>query len=135
KAQKRAEEDAKRRETMARLARERQQREQNQAAQRKRAQQGVAATGARTPASAGTKLADVAVRAPVPLPALMTRFEMAPLELQETVFPGDLRGFFLRERAASWWVSNQSDDLVCLPHCRIQRLEYQIRTALRVLGS
>ncbi len=31
-------------------------------------------------------------------------------------------------------MSNQSDDLLCLPHCRIERLEYQIRTALRVLG-
>src|SRR6185503_1030683 len=29
---------------------------------------------------------------------------------------------------------NQSDDLLCLPHCRIERLEYQVRTALRVLG-
>jgi SNF2 family DNA or RNA helicase len=45
-----------------------------------------------------------------------------------------LRSYFLRERAALWWVSNQSDDLLCLPHCRIQRLDYQLRTALRVLG-
>src|SRR4029079_7499538 len=36
--------------------------------------------------------------------------------------------------AALWWISNQSDDLLCLPHCRISRLEYQLRTALRVLG-
>jgi len=28
----------------------------------------------------------------------------------------------------------QSDNLLCLPHCRIERLEYQLRTALRVLG-
>jgi SNF2 family DNA or RNA helicase len=57
------------------------------------------------------------------------------LALQETAFPlTHLRGFFLRERAALWWVSNQSDDLLCLPHCRVERLEYQIRAALRVLG-
>ena len=45
-----------------------------------------------------------------------------------------LRHYRLRERAALWWVSNQSDDLLCLPHCRLERLEYQLRTALRVLG-
>ncbi len=47
----------------------------------------------------------------------------------------DLEGWLLRERAALWWISNQSDDLLCLPQCRIQRLEYQVRTALRVLGA
>jgi superfamily II DNA or RNA helicase len=69
------------------------------------------------------------------LPSVPARFEMPPLVFQETAFPlMDLRGFFLRERAALWWVSNQSDDLLCLPHCRIERLEYQTRAALRVLG-
>src|SRR6185503_19787647 len=29
---------------------------------------------------------------------------------------------------------NQSDDLLCLPHCRIEQLEYQVRTGLSVLG-
>src|SRR5258708_33799734 len=33
------------------------------------------------------------------------------------------------------WVSNQSDDLLCLPYCAVDQLEYQIRTALRVTGS
>ncbi|MBV8898503.1 MAG: DEAD/DEAH box helicase [Verrucomicrobia bacterium] len=42
---------------------------------------------------------------------------------------------FLRvERASLMWVSNQSDDLLCLPYCRIDHLEYQLRTALRVTG-
>ena len=60
---------------------------------------------------------------------------MPRLEFQETTFPlPDLRGYSLRERAALWWVSNQSDDLLCLPYCRLERLEYQLRTALRVLG-
>ena len=63
------------------------------------------------------------------------RFELPPLEFQDTALPlADLRQFFLAERAAMWWISNQSDDLLCLPHCRIQRLEYQVRTALRVFG-
>ncbi|HEV2327709.1 MAG TPA: SNF2-related protein [Verrucomicrobiae bacterium] len=69
------------------------------------------------------------------VPAISVRFDLPPLAFQETAFPlPDLRGFFLRERAALWWVSNQSDDLLCLPHCRIERLEYQTRAALRVLG-
>ena len=60
---------------------------------------------------------------------------MPPLEFQETTFAlSDLRHYSLRERAALWWVSNQSDDLLCLPYCRMERLEYQLRTALRVLG-
>jgi len=45
-----------------------------------------------------------------------------------------LRNYSLRERAALWWISNQSDDLLCLPYCRIEHLEYQLRTALRALG-
>jgi SNF2 family DNA or RNA helicase len=40
----------------------------------------------------------------------------------------------LQEKASHWWVSNQTDNLLCLPYCRIERLEYQVRTALRVLG-
>ncbi len=70
-----------------------------------------------------------------PLPPVPVNLEMPPLVFQATAFPlTDLRGYFLRERAARWWVSNQSDDLLALPHCRIERLEYQIRSALRVLG-
>jgi hypothetical protein len=68
-------------------------------------------------------------------PPVSVRIELAPLTFQETAFPlENLRTYFLRERAALWWVSNQSDDLLCLPHCHIQRLEYQVRSALRVLG-
>ena len=68
-------------------------------------------------------------------PPVPVRLELPEFLVQETAFPlADLRGYFLRERAARWWVSNQSDDLLALPHCRIQRLDYQIRTALRVLG-
>jgi hypothetical protein len=76
---------------------------------------------------------------PVPLrpppPPVPLRLELAALGFQDTVFPAaSLRDYFLRERAAQWWVSNQSDDLLALPHCRLERFEYQIRTALRVIG-
>lgn len=70
-----------------------------------------------------------------PLPPLPVHVQLPDLTFQENLFPlHDLQGYLLRERAALWWVSNQSDDLLCLPNCRIQRLDYQIRTALRVLG-
>jgi len=44
-------------------------------------------------------------------------------------------GFLQIERASLMWVSNQSDDLLSLPYCTIDHLEYQIRSALRVTGS
>ena len=43
--------------------------------------------------------------------------------------------FLQIERASLTWVSNQSDDLLSLPYCTIDHLEYQIRTALHVTGS
>ena len=59
-----------------------------------------------------------------PPPPVGIRTELPPLELQETVFPlSDLKSFSLRERASLWWVSNQSDDLLCLPYCRIERFD------------
>ena len=80
----------------------------------------------------GTKHAAVS-RAP--LPPVPVRFEFPNLELQETALPlADLNGFKLQEQAALWWISNQTDSLLCLPYCHIERLEYQIRTALRILG-
>jgi len=72
---------------------------------------------------------------PTPLPPVPVRFEFPTIELQQTALPlSDLKGFKLQEKAALWWVSNQTDNLLCLPYCRIERLDYQIRTALRVLG-
>ncbi|MDB6065550.1 MAG: SNF2-related protein, partial [Pedosphaera sp.] len=126
KEQKQMEAAARRQETMAKLAAQRRQRELELEQVRKAE---AAARGKPQPPS---------VKAPTeasPLPPLPVRFEMPALSFQETVLPlPNLDGFFLRERAALWWVSNQSDDLLCLPHCRIERLEYQLRTALRVLG-
>ena len=46
-----------------------------------------------------------------------------------------IEDFFKIERASLIWVSNQSDDLLCLPYCSIDQLEYQVRTALRVTGT
>jgi SNF2 family DNA or RNA helicase len=46
-----------------------------------------------------------------------------------------IEDFIKIERASLIWVSNQSDDLLCLPYCSIDQLEYQVRTALRVTGT
>src|SRR5208283_3165681 len=126
KEQKREEEVARRRENMERLAEMRRNLEQRKAEAR-------LALEAKKAAEARARLKSSTPDSPSPrerdLPPLPVRFEMPALALQETAFPlTDLRSFFLRERAALWWVSNQSDDLLCLPHCRIERLEYQIRT-------
>jgi hypothetical protein len=124
KEQERAEAEERRRETMERLARERREKEAAKAAQRK------AIASQRTPKPAPA----IAPPAP-PLPSVPLRIELPELAFQETAFPlENLDGYFLGERAAQWWVANQSDDLIALPYCRIQRLEYQVRTALRVLG-
>jgi SNF2 family DNA or RNA helicase len=133
KQQKWEEEESRRKQLLARQAEERRQRELRQAELRKEAE---ARKAAEAKANVKSRISNLKLPAERPsLPPLPVRFEMPPLSFQETAFPlADLRGFFLRERAALWWVSNQSDDLLCLPHCRIQRLEYQLRTALRVLG-
>ena len=89
-------------------------------------------TNAKTPAPTLT----AAPQSPrPPLPPVPLSIEVPLLQLQQTKEPlADLRSYFLLERASLWWVSNQSDDLLALPYCNIQRLEYQIRTALRVIG-
>jgi SNF2 family DNA or RNA helicase len=123
KMRKREEEEQQRYQRMQQLAEER--RKRNLARQKER-----------NPSSSKpptTSLAPAAQQRP-PLPEIPVRLETT-LEFQETAIPlTRLNEFFLRERAAVWWVSNQTDDLLCLPHCRIQQLDYQVRTALRVLG-
>ncbi|MDA1277122.1 MAG: DEAD/DEAH box helicase [Verrucomicrobia bacterium] len=84
-----------------------------------------AATSVSVPASEPSK----------PPPEVPVRIDSPALEFQSSLLPiTDLRSFFLLERAALWWVSNQSDDLLALPYCSIEKLDYQIRTALRVIG-
>jgi superfamily II DNA or RNA helicase len=138
KEERRVAEEARREATIARLAEERRQREERAAAQRA-AEAAAKAAAAKTAASAAKVAAPTppaAPRAIAPPPPVPVVVRAATLALQDTVLPlTDLRGFALREQAARWWVSNQSDDLLCLPHCRIERLEYQVRTALRVLGA
>lgn len=46
-----------------------------------------------------------------------------------------IESFLKIERASLMWISNQSDDLLCLPYCAIDHLEYQVRTALHVTGA
>ncbi|SPE59596.1 SNF2-related protein [Verrucomicrobia bacterium] len=128
KEQKQAEAQARQREAMARLAEERRDRERRADEARKESK-ARKATETLTPS-----VPSPAVQRP-PLPPVPVHIHLPPLEFQETAFPlSSLRNYQLRERAALWWVSNQSDDLLCLPHCRIERLEFQLRTALRVLG-
>jgi SNF2 family DNA or RNA helicase len=132
KERKRAEEDRHRQETMTRLAEERRRREQRKAQARKA--EAKKAEPSQVIPKAQIANPKAAPERP-PLPPLPVRIEFPQLAFQETAFPlTDLRGYFLCERAALWWVSNQSDDLLCLPHCRLERLDYQLRTALRVLG-
>jgi SNF2 family DNA or RNA helicase len=70
-----------------------------------------------------------------PLPPVPLTVELPSLQFQDTLLNlADLRRYFLLERARLWWVSNQADDLLSLPYCHLERLDYQIRTALRVIG-
>ena len=88
------------------------------------------ASAGRPPAARPLPMAPRNPPPPVPL-----AIKAPSLIFQDTILPlSDLAGFTLRERAAQWWVSNQTDDLLCLPNCRIERLDYQLRAALRVLG-
>jgi superfamily II DNA or RNA helicase len=131
KEQKRSEEEARRRENMARLAEERRRREQRQAGARRNT--ATAATTAKNTPPPGPQNAPPKERPP--LPPVPVKIDLPPLAFQETAFPlASLHAYSIQERAALWWVSNQSDDLLCLPHCRIERLDYQLRAALRVLG-
>ena len=139
KEQKRAEEAARREANIRRLAEERRQRDiQENIARATAAARLVAAHKAvpahSRPTAPGTP-ATLASRPPALVPPVAVTIRLPALTFQDTALSlPDLRNFALRERAALWWVSNQSDDLLCLPHCRIERLEYQVRTALRVLG-
>lgn len=126
---KRIEEEQRRQEAIAQRAEERRRRDEAHAAARSAAAD-----------SRGKDTAKAAAHEPPPRPATFVptvpvAVRMPSLTLQDSMpLLTDLSTFMLRERAALWWVSNQSDDLLCLPHCRIEHLEYQTRTALRVLG-
>ncbi|MGH8017011.1 MAG: DEAD/DEAH box helicase [Opitutaceae bacterium] len=127
----RAEEQERRRARIAQALAERREREQRHAAEAAAAAK-KAARERSTPAAPATP-PPAPREAPPPVPVKIAAPELV---LQETAFVlSSLDSYRLREEAAVWWVSNQSDDLLCLPHCRIERLEYQVRAALRVLGA
>jgi SNF2 family DNA or RNA helicase len=120
---KKAEEQHRRQELVEQMRQKRLQREAEAHKRRQLAQQRVSA-----PATAGLPERS-------PLPPVPIKFEPLSLNLQDTSLPlENLENYKLREQAALWWVSNQSDDLLCLPFCKIERFDYQVRTALRVLG-
>jgi SNF2 family DNA or RNA helicase len=71
-------------------------------------------------------------------PPPKVRLEIGPAEtptLDLFKTHAGIDNFLKIERASLMWISNQSDDLLCLPYCAIDHLEYQIRTALRVTGA
>jgi SNF2 family DNA or RNA helicase len=112
------------RESQARMAREQRERK---AARRHRA-------AAAAKAKAAITAAPIAEQR-TPIPPVPLSIDVPTIQFQDTNLPlHDLRSYFLRERAALWWVSNQSDNLLCLPHCHIEHLDHQLRTALRVIG-
>ena len=119
-------------------------RRREQAEARARAEAGAAGNGkgnaAKPAPSVGAASVARGISAPqaerLPVPPVTVRLEMpsfADLGPAEDALR-DLDDLRRREAAALWWVSNQSDDLLCLPSCRVRRLEYQVRTALRAIG-
>ncbi len=120
-----------REETLARvrLARERQRAEERRQEKKRRER------AAQAEAHRSEPPAPVPIKPVAPLPDVPIHLEVPALEVQDTLlFTCDFHNYRLREQAALWWVSNQSDDLLALPYCAIQHLEYQIRTALRAIG-
>jgi superfamily II DNA or RNA helicase len=138
KERRREEEEQRRRETMARLAAERRARKLRAAEAQKAAARNADLTkkaGGEANHKPSTAISQSPMAECAPLPPVPLRIEMPALVFQDTAFPlTSLGGWRLAEQAARWWVSNQSDDLLALPYCRIQKLDYQVRSALRVLG-
>jgi SNF2 family DNA or RNA helicase len=75
-------------------------------------------------------------RTVLPVPDVRLEIAAAQMPLHDLFRThSGLEDFLKLERASLMWVSNQSDDLLCLPYCSIDQLEYQVRTALRVTGA
>ena len=138
-AEHRAHEEQRRQEILKQVAEKRQR-------QKERAQEKGRAATARAPEPArglsgkpGQFQATPSTRAEAarpPIPLVPVRLEPRELTFQECALPAvSLRNWRLTEQAMRWWISNQSDDLLALPYCRIQKLDYQMRTALRVIGA
>ena len=121
-----------RREEKQRLQREMIQSRVAEANRRNRERQGAT----QRPAPKKSEQAPAVPKPVLPVPDVETRIAPARLPVRDLfdVHSGT-DGFLQIERASLMWVSNQSDDLLSLPYCMIDHLEYQIRSALRVTGS
>jgi superfamily II DNA or RNA helicase len=90
----------------------------------------------RPPAKAPTSPPAALAPPAEPIPEVQIAWDTAPWTVQKTPrIEDNLNRWNLQELATRWWVSNQTDELLCLPHCNIERLDYQIRAALRVIGA
>lgn len=121
-----------RREEKQRLQREMIQSRVAEANRRNRERQGAT----QRPALKKSEQAPAVTKPPLPVPDVEIRVTPARLPVRDLfdVHSGT-DGFLQMERASLMWISNQSDDLLSLPYCTIDHLEYQIRSALRVTGS
>jgi SNF2 family DNA or RNA helicase len=73
-------------------------------------------------------------RDPRPAPSIPIHFASFTVPPSPSHPRSDVAAFRLLHRASLLWISNQTDDLLCLPHCRIEHFDFQTRTALKVLG-
>jgi len=109
-------------------------------AQRQRAERAARRKQTVKPDSSNQGAATIPAKPLRPVPSVPMRVE--PIQVQGQAgltglgdgLLADPRPFLLLENASVWWVSNQSDDLLALPYCAIEHLDYQLRTALRVIG-
>jgi superfamily II DNA or RNA helicase len=137
--ERRAQEEQRRRETLARIAEKRRRkeelaREKGRAATARSSEPTLRSSGQPGQSPATPLARNVAARSPTP--DVPVHLELPEIAFQECALPAvSLRSWRLTEQAMRWWISNQSDDLLALPYCRIQKLDYQIRTALRVMGA
>jgi SNF2 family DNA or RNA helicase len=77
-----------------------------------------------------------ATKPALPIPEVRLEIGAAALPAHDLFHThSGIESFLKIERASLMWISNQSDDLLCLPYCAIDHLEYQMRTALRVTGA
>ena len=92
--------------------------------------------GTQRPAPKRSEQAPAVSKPVLPVPDVEIRIAPARLPVRDLfdVHSGT-DGFLQVERASLMWIANQSDDLLSLPYCTIDHLEYQIRSALRITGS
>jgi SNF2 family DNA or RNA helicase len=93
-------------------------------------------TQQRTPKSRPSQPAVSKLRTISPIPEIRLEIATAQLPAHDLFRThSGIESFLKIERASLMWISNQSDDLLCLPYCSIDHLDFQLRTALRVTGA